>query len=250
MKEIEYWIKSEDSEEMFSSNYWNNIENEKEKEWWIEDSKDKKVFNFLKKSGLSEEFTIAIKDINLRGKILDLAAGTCWTSAILSKYENVEFIDAVEFSHHRIAKLAPITIESLGGDMNKINRIYGSFYDIKREDNYYDFIILSQAYHHAEFPLKLFHECDRVLKKGGKIIIIGEHIIGFKTIIRRFIKNLLKMKINFNIMKEFYHHDDPLGDHFYMEHDYAFTFFAYGYSYEVIKTNLRDSTVFIGTKNK
>lgn len=134
--------------------------------------------------------------------------------------------------------------------MNKINRIHGSFYEIKRDNEYYDCIILSQAYHHAEFPLKLFHECDRVLKKGGKIIIIGEHIIGFQRLIRRFAKNLLKLKINFNIMKEFYNHDDPLGDHYYLEHDYAFTFFAYGYKYQKLKTNIRGSTAFIGTKNE
>jgi len=249
MKEIEYWLKRENTNKMFSSEYWNNIENEKSKEWWIEDSNDKKVFNYLTKSGLLEEFRMATQDLNLHGKVLDLAAGTCWTSAELTKYKDINIVDAVEFSHHRIDQLAPITIESLGGDMNKINRIYGSFYDIKRENEYYDFILLSQAYHHAELPLKLFHECDRVLKKGGKIIIIGEHIIGIKRLFRRFVKNLLKLKINLNIMKEFYNHNDPLGDHYYMEHDYAFTFFAYGYDYKIIKTNLRDSTVFIGEKN-
>ena len=130
MKEIEYWIDQEGTKEMFSSDYWNNIENEKKKEWWIEDSNDKKVVNFLQKSGLLEEFTIATKNMNLNGKILDLAAGTCWTSAELSKYKDVKFVDAVEFSHHRIDKLAPLTIEFLEGVMSKINRIHGSFYDL------------------------------------------------------------------------------------------------------------------------
>lgn len=115
MKEIEYWIKQKDTEEMFSSDYWNNVENEKEKEWWIEDENDKKVFNYLTKSGLFEEFNIAVNKANINGKILDLASGTCWTSAELSKITNVNMIDAVEFSHHRIDKLAPITIKSLGG---------------------------------------------------------------------------------------------------------------------------------------
>ena len=31
MNEIEYWIDQEGAKEMFSSDYWNNIENEKKK---------------------------------------------------------------------------------------------------------------------------------------------------------------------------------------------------------------------------
>lgn len=167
MKEIEFWIKEQELNNLYTSEYWNNIEEEKKKEWWIKDSNDNKVDRYLTTSGLKQEFEIALENAKLQGKILDLAAGTCWTSALISKYKTVEEIDSVEFSFHRINDLAPITIESLGGNKTKINRILGSFYDIKRENEYYDVIILSQAYHHAQYPLKLFHECDRVLKRGG-----------------------------------------------------------------------------------
>lgn len=248
MNELEYWIDKKTIDEMYSSDYWNDVENEKSKEWWIENEKDDKVLKYLEKSGLKKEFESTINSVELKGKVLDVAAGTCWTSALLSQKENISSIDSLDFSYHRINDLAPKTIMSLDGNLNKINRILGSFYDIKREDNYYDVIVLSQAYHHAEFPLKLFHECDRVLKKGGYILIIGEHVISKKRIFRRFIKNLLNMKLSVDLYKEFYNHDCPLGDHSYMLSDYKFTFYAYGYSLKMIKPNIRDSSVFIGEK--
>jgi len=248
MNKIEYWIKEKDINGLYTSEYWNNIEEEEKKVWWIESEKDLKVKKYLKNSGLEEEFELAVNSCNIKGNVLDLAAGTCWTSALLSKKKEVEKVDSVEFSHHRIDKLAPNTIASLDGDSSKINRILGSFYDIKRSDDYYDTIILSQAYHHAQYPLKLFHECDRVLKKGGSIVIIGEHIIGFKRVFRRFIKKLLSGKLFTNIHEEFYNHSDPLGDHSYLIGDYKFTFYAYDYDYKVISSNIRNSTIFIGKK--
>lgn len=167
MQDIEFWINKEEIANLYTSDYWNNIEEEKKKEWWIENLNDDKVEKYLTKSGLRQEFEIALDNVKIGGKVLDLAAGVCWTSALISKYESVEKIDSVEFSFHRINDLASTTIESLGGDKTKINKILGSFYDIKRENEYYDLIVLSQAYHHAQYPLKLFHECDRVLKRGG-----------------------------------------------------------------------------------
>jgi len=251
MRELEYWIDKNFIKEMYSSDYWNDIENEKSKEWWIDNSSDKKVINFLKSEGLLEEFELAISESNIKGKIIDVAAGTCWTSALLSKIKTVSEIDVVEFSYHRISELAKLTIASLGGDLNKINRYLGSFYDIKKPDEHYDIVMLSQAYHHAEFPLKLFHECDRVLKKGGQMIIIGEHIIDYKRVFGRFIKNLFKFKFKFHIFSEYYNQNiDALGDHYYMEGDYRFTFNSYGYSFKSIKSPVRNSTIFIITKEK
>lgn len=167
MKEIEFWIEKDEINKLYTSSYWNDVEEEKNKAWWIDDPSDKKVEKYLLRSGLKEEFDLALKKTNAKGKVLDLAAGVCWTSALLSQNNLIDEIDAVEFSYHRIDYLAPKVIESLGGKQEKINRILGSFYKINRNDEYYDTIVLSQAYHHAEYPLKLFHECDRVLRGGG-----------------------------------------------------------------------------------
>lgn len=79
-------------------------------------------------------------------------------------------------------------------------------------------------------------------------MIIGEHIISRKRIVRRFVKNMLKGRLKFDLFKEFYNHDDLLGDHYYTLDDYKFTFYAYGYEYKLLKSQVRDSSVFIAQK--
>ncbi len=171
MKPIIEWIDRQKIGDIYTSAYWNDIEEEMKKEWWITDKSEKKLVNYLHSSGLFEEFKIAHKKLEerslLRGNILDVAVCTCWTSALLSKSEAVKRIDALDFSWHRINQLAPVVCEQFKADKNKIQRIFGSFYDIKRNDEEYDLIFMSQAFHHADNPAQLLVECNRVLKTGG-----------------------------------------------------------------------------------
>jgi len=81
--------------------------------------------------------------------VLDLAADTCWMSAIFSREDAVGEIDAVEFLRHRIGKLAPNSILSFGGKPKKICRIIGYFYDIKVTDETSDAVLMSAAFNHA-----------------------------------------------------------------------------------------------------
>ena len=108
MHELEQWIKVEAIDTMYSSDYWNDIENEKTKPWWITDKNDVKLINYLHSSGLKQEFdfTMDLVKEKLYGNVLDIAAGTCWTSALLSLNNNIKKIDALEFSLHRIKTLA------------------------------------------------------------------------------------------------------------------------------------------------
>tara|TARA_B100000315_G_C14081456_1_gene365067 strand:+ start:16 stop:288 length:273 start_codon:yes stop_codon:yes gene_type:complete len=80
----------------------------------------------------------------------------------------------------------------INGNKGKIFRYLGSYYDLKFEDKSIDIIYMSQAFHHADKPLKLLIECDRVIKDKGRIILVGEHYIGIKNIVRRFLANLIK----------------------------------------------------------
>lgn len=252
MPNLEEWISKETIQSMYSSSYWNDIENEKQKAWWITDKNDQKLANHLSQTGLKQEieFIMHLVKNKLVGNVLDAAAGTCWASALLSQNTSIQKIDAVEFSLHRIEILAPITIENLNGDSQKIKRILGSFYDIKKEAGYYDVILLSQAFHHAQYPSKLFHECDRVLKPEGIIIIMGEHIITPWMKVKKIVKSILHGKPTTNTSKLFYNHDDPLGDHCYRLSDYEFLFFSYGYTMQILKSKHTQSYILIGYKDK
>ena len=61
-------------------------------------------------------------------------------------------------------------------------------------------------------------------------------------------KNILKRKFEFDLFKEFYNHDDLLGDHSYTLNDYRFTFYSYGYEYKFFRSPVSDSCYFVGKK--
>lgn len=246
------WEDVKETKNQYTFSYWNSIENEKTKPWWIEnETQISKLTDYLTQSGLLEEFELFInnsKNKNLiKGNILDVAAGVCWTSALLSKIETVEKIDALEFSYHRINQLAPIVIKGLNGEIEKIRRIFGSFYNIKAE-NKYNLIFMSQAFHHADNPLKLLIECDKNLAPNGSIVLIGEHLITpvryFKHILGTLIRER-KLSINFY---EIFKPEPELGDHYYRLSDYQFMFNSLGYKFCYQKSTIRNSIIIIAHK--
>ena len=109
MRTIEKWLTDEELKSIYTSLYWNDIEEEKKKEWWIEDGDYEKCLNYLKTSKLLYEYKEAekfVKDFKGKSlKIADLAAGIGWTSALLSKLPNIGEIHAVEISKHRLGSL-------------------------------------------------------------------------------------------------------------------------------------------------
>lgn len=80
------------------------------------------------------------------------------------------------------------------GDELKIYRHLGSFYDLGFEAESIDPIFLSQAFHYADRSLHLLQECDRVLKRNGAIVLIGEHCIGIRQFVRRLLRTLIREK--------------------------------------------------------
>lgn len=254
MKEIEYWLNNKEREEIYSSGYWNNLNEEMNKPWWIVDRDFNKCINYLSSLGLISEFQESLvisgifENTNNNIQVLDLAAGICWGSAILSKITNVAAVHAVEISEHRLKLLAPLAFEMMEGDSNKLFRYLGSFYNLKFQDKSIDYIFLSQAFHHAEYPIKLFSECDRVLKPGGKILLIGEHFISNKVVFKKILKSIiLKREIVFDI-ENLFPPDDKLGDHYYPQFYYKFLIekFGYNYSYKNFKDLKR--ILYIGEK--
>ena len=111
----------------------------------------------------------------------------------------------------------------------KISRYLGSFYDLKLPDRSMDVILLSQAFHHADRPLQLLTECDRILKQGGRILLIGEPRITKLEIARRFLGTMLRHRRVVSNFYELFPPDPVLGDHYYRQSEYYFMFRAMGY---------------------
>ena len=233
MKPIKSWLSDSELTTIYSSKYWNDIETEKTKEWWMAEGNYERCKKYLKESGLLEEYYTAESyitgDTKQSLRILDLAAGIGWTSALLSKLQNVSEVHAVEISNHRLSELFEHAFKMLDGEEVKVSRYLGSFYDIHLEDQSMDVIFLSQAFHHADKPFKLLSECDRVLRGGGKMLLVGEHNIGPKKIMRRFFACLVKQRKIFTNFYNLFPPDDILGDHYYRRSDYYFLLGGYGY---------------------
>jgi len=106
MKPIIKWVNQEELNNVYSSQYWNNINEERKKEWWVlGDNDDSKLLEYLNKSNLLRQFLEVEKFLTKSGNnliVCDLAAGTGWATALLSKLPNVKEVHAVEISEHGI----------------------------------------------------------------------------------------------------------------------------------------------------
>ena len=233
MRPVESWLSESEATAIYSADYWNDIEAEKKKPWWIEDGDYERCRNYLRDSRLmleyqqSESWVRDMKRADLR--ILDLAAGIGWTAALLSKLDCVAEVHAVEISSHRLERLFPHAVTMFEARAEKIFRYLGSFYDLKLPSASMDVVYLSQAFHHADRPLQLLVECDRVLKPGGRILLIGEPALSRLQIVRRFFSHVRRNGRPSLQFHELFPTDRETGDHYYQRSEYFFMFQMLGY---------------------
>lgn len=202
--------------------YWNDAAEESKKKGFQVDQPGGKAAleRYLRRSGLLRQLQIALRSLPVRGVGADLAAGTCWASAILSKLPEVAEIQAVDYSENRILRLAAKTIAALDGIPSKIRPRVGSFYDTGIGSAELDFCLLSQAFHHADDPLRLLGEVMRILKPGGAILMIGENPVPVWWKGARLAKFCWGHRRLPRTFAELYPADARTGDHYYRRCDY------------------------------
>lgn len=245
--EIQSWFSDKEIEDIYSGQYWNNEEEEKKKDWYILDGNTEKLLRYLKKKTTYYAEYESILDFSskmgmpIKGVGADLTAGVCWTTALLSRIEDVEKIYATEISKHRLLKIAPLVLDLFNACGNKITRAIGSFYNIKLPDQSLDFCFMSQAFHHADDPKRLLGEIKRVLKPSGLVLIIGDSPVYTFNFIKAYIKNIIKIilpvrrfkrRVVYKIFPKFnqlFSGDNESGDHFYRINDYADLFNRAGF---------------------
>lgn len=236
---VENWLDESALRSIYSSQYWNDLAAERAKEWWIADGSETayaRLRAHLESSGLMRDYRVGEAYVsNLKSSglcVADLASGIGWTSSLLSKLPNVGKVHAVEVSQHRLELLFPRAMTMFGGDWAKITRNLGSFYQLKFDDASLDIVFLSSAFHHAENPLRLLTEIDRVLRPGGRVILIGETHISDWAVARRITKILLTRRRLTTNFFELFPPEDEMGDHYYRKSDYYF--FAQMLGYRVL----------------
>ncbi len=103
--------------------------------------------------------------INLRVniKILDVGCGTGDTLVIISKLSTAKLY-GLDISKNMLLRAR----KKLG---RKAKLILGDVEKIPFEDNYFDYVLNTEAFHHFPNPNKSLKEINRVLKKDGKFIL-------------------------------------------------------------------------------
>src|SRR6267378_823619 len=110
------------------------------------------------------------------GRILEIGAGGAWLSAELSRLPRVVEVIATDFSTRLLKDHAPRVFQSRKANPAKITRIPGDFHQLDFPDNYFDFVMCSEALHQAVNIVQVLREVKRVLKPGGQFVAIREPV--------------------------------------------------------------------------
>lgn len=167
---------------MDSYEYWNDIATEKNKPYWIVEESDNKLIRFLRQdTNLERCFIDAlsfVKNIKgIRGRILDVGAGVGWASAIVSNLSSVDSVVCIDFSEHRLKKIAPVIIRQFAGNPDKVNFILGDFLNMDFEPNHFEIVMFVQSlYMFADLGYVL-KKTYNLLKDDGILMVICERIL-------------------------------------------------------------------------
>lgn len=247
------WIDG-DASHLLGYDYWNDEDKERTKHWNVIDKGFKEQENVLEDLGISEELDKLIAYSNLaidpgktKGLVgLELAAGNCWSAPILFSKLELATMMFLDFSEHRIFKLAPYVLNHYKIPSEKVELIRGDFYNLKLDDECVDFVLLAQAFHHAENPNELLKEIKRILKPNGKVLIVGEPKVSFKlrfSFTKQYIKNSLQNKrIELRDLFPYivFEKNDILGDIVYDDRGYRYFFRLAGFHYKKKRINNND----------
>jgi ubiquinone/menaquinone biosynthesis C-methylase UbiE len=143
----------------------------------------------------------------LHGSILELAAGSCWLTAELSKLPAVLEAYALDMSKSVLEEVAPQVFEATGAVQGKITRVVGDFYAFEFPKAKFDYVIFDAGLHHIEasqFTL-VMQKVANVLKPGGKLIGIREPFLTPLPFLREFRRrNHGKYEKSFGITENIY----------------------------------------------
>jgi SAM-dependent methyltransferase len=108
----------------------------------------------------------------VKGRAIDLGAGTCWLTAKLSTLGEVEEVVALDLSERFLTDVGSRVIKERGGRLDKVRFAVGSFNKIPFPAASFDCAFLVAAIHHSLSPLKTLLEARRVLGTHGALLLV------------------------------------------------------------------------------
>jgi ubiquinone/menaquinone biosynthesis C-methylase UbiE len=264
--QTEYWLSASEISSVEYSAYWNDEGEETDKFGQIFDGDFNKLEQHLAQIGVVEQLKQCLDFLETkfrwkpRGVGADLASGNLWAPPFLLRAGPIEKIYCVEYSKHRLLRIGPRVLEHYGVPSDKAVLCLGSFYQLNLADNSLDFVLLSEAFHHAERPLELLAEISRVLRADGAVIIIGEYELTRLDTIKHFGKFLISRLVPSSVQRRVLKRtlsvqapfpqgqiliDPVLGDHWYSEESYREMFSAAGFASYKVETDVSQLQAFV-----
>ena len=224
---VRRWLDADQIRAIEYSEYWNDEAAERSKEWWTLEGDFGPMETYLTvQTTLARELEDLLAEAPPRGVGADLAAGTLWAVPRLVAH-GAEMVYAVEYSEHRLLKLGPGLLSHYGVPPERVVLCLGSFYDVRLDGDSLDFVLLAQALHHADRPDVLLGEIERVLRPGGTLYVIGEHLVDDPHVsFRRRVAARLPASLQLRLFGRLVPRspelpvDPVLGDHVYFRRDY------------------------------
>jgi ubiquinone/menaquinone biosynthesis C-methylase UbiE len=105
-------------------------------------------------------------------RVIDVAAGTCWATAILSQLEHVTDVIALDLSQTFLTTVGDRVINHFSGERNKIRFAVSTFNAIPFQDSYFDCAFFIATLHHSQTPLLTLSEIHRVLAPEGTLLLV------------------------------------------------------------------------------
>jgi ubiquinone/menaquinone biosynthesis C-methylase UbiE len=184
------------------------------------------AFYFLNKIGLS-----------VSGSAIDIGSGTGIGASILSNYEEMKEIYALEFSENFVKQIMPLVFEKFSSNSGKIQRVIGDFNNLEVENDSIDLILDIDSLHHAEDLEITLKECNRVLKEGGVLIAIDRAWADSYT--ESQLENMLDKELNDKLKHKY---NIPENQSFtrrdFGEHEYTMMQWENAFSNQGFETNI------------
>ncbi len=189
-----------------SHTYWNNPNKEKNKVFNVADLGFDKIENSNKYNNLISQINLYCRKLNIdfkKSNILSIGSGSCYIESRWLQNKSFLNLTCIDFSHHRIHKLAPLSFQKYLNDELNIDLICGNFDDFEKETKKkFDIVLLSQSFHHFDEPLRLLRKLTRVLSNKATIIIVGEPYHNNYQYHKGAIKHFIKYIFNINGYKK------------------------------------------------
>lgn len=177
------------------------------------------LYHLEVKTSVRPCFEEAVNRLWLDGRkdavVADIGSGTCWTSAIIAKHDNIRLVYAVEPSLNRL-KCASFVIRHFGVE-KKVMLVSGTFLNPNVPEKV-DYVVLCSSLHHCydRDMAGLFLNIKNMLKPGGAVLVANEHYIDWLWILKRvlsYAKHYAKRsKLYYYPIKKL-RQPDPSGNH-------------------------------------